>query len=57
MSDDGDDLYLVALANLWRCDCNDDGGHVEIDFHDFGCQYALWYLRKKREMTGDDDED
>lgn len=29
--------------NLWRCDCSNEGKHTDIDRHELGCNYALWY--------------
>lgn len=33
-----------ALKNLWKCDCSDDGKHVNPDCHEAACNYALWYV-------------
>lgn len=49
-----DRLYRLALENMWRCDCADNMNHLEVDFHEFGCQYALWYARKRRELYEED---
>lgn len=29
---------------LWRCDCEDENTHTNIDYHDDTCSYAIWLI-------------
>jgi len=51
-----DALYLYGLANLWRCDCPDDGYHVDADYHDSNCKYGKAYLKKKEELEESEED-
>lgn len=41
--------------NLWRCDCSDEGEHINVDYHESNCGYAKWYERQDFEDDGDDE--
>lgn len=41
----------LAKRNLYKCDCSDKGKHIDLDYHESGCNYALWYI------LNDEDED
>ncbi len=29
-------------CNLWRCDCSDEGVHIDPDQHESTCSYVDW---------------
>jgi len=47
-----------AQENIWRCECADDGMHINPTYHYFGCAYITWFAQRLREiLDGAEDED
>lgn len=44
---------MKQRQNLWRCDCSDEGEHIDVDYHESDCSYVKWY--QKQEFDGDDE--
>jgi hypothetical protein len=39
--------------NIWRCDCSDEGKHIDIRYHESGCNYGAWYTQNDMGDKGD----
>jgi hypothetical protein len=45
---------MLCLHNIWRCNCTDEKKHIDPEFHDFLCFYAIWHEEKAKESEDED---
>lgn len=41
--------------NIWRCDCGDEGQHIDIDRHEESCLYGVWYYAEDMHKEDNDE--